>query len=787
MLEELAARFADAGIPVSGSAAEAITDAGPCALLVDEAHLLGDEELDALAAALERPGIHVVVACRAWPRPDALSRLADHLEQPVMLGPLGYEELVDRLRVAFPGAQCEDDALALLELSGGMRWVANAVIASALESAQGSSAVIPVTPRTLDSLGLALSTLRPELHELLLALCIGFDLVGTVPDEVAAAGRIDELVAEAMATGLLLLDGRPIPLVRDAMLQCSPAYHVAALQERLVDSLVANGRPIAEVAEELARLGYRDSRVAAALEEAADAALMNDPALAVGLYDAANAAGASELANAARRAQASLAAGDTEGASRTLDDVLGRDDLPDAARAVDVSAAMWARRGMLARGADIYRWYAEKVTGPSRQIAALCFIGVGDLEAGRAMLTGPPQAPTQFALAMSLVGDGILESVNGDHAKALGALVTASDMMSAAGLAIALPDSPAALAALVALHNGELDVAQALLDDAIAGGQGALYARPRLLLLAAWTQMLAGRPQRARLMIAELALEERSLSPRDELLLAALEVGLARRSDDAQALLAGWQRARAITLHVSFDLFSLLPLGELAIAAARVRDSEWLAPHVSGALEVLASLGEPPAWASSLHWACVQAGILNDKPQDLAPHAAALVRSSDRSRMSRLLADAGREWVAVLAGDFDASAVEIAARDLATVGLAWDGARLAGHAAARSGQRRDVTRLLACARDLNPALETQVEGAASNIQPDRNGFSAREQEVARLLLEGKTYREIGDAMFVSPRTAEHHIAQIRRRLAASTRSDLLARLRAVLDDGLLPD
>ena len=60
--------------------------------------------------------------------------------------------------------------------------------------------------------------------------------------------------------------------------------------------------------------------------------------------------------------------------------------------------------------------------------------------------------------------------------------------------------------------------------------------------------------------------------------------------------------------------------------------------------------------------------------------------------------------------------------------------------------------------------------------------SAREREVARLVLDGKTYAEIGTAIFISPRTAEHHIARIRRRLGVTTRSELLARLRLVLDD-----
>jgi DNA-binding CsgD family transcriptional regulator len=59
-------------------------------------------------------------------------------------------------------------------------------------------------------------------------------------------------------------------------------------------------------------------------------------------------------------------------------------------------------------------------------------------------------------------------------------------------------------------------------------------------------------------------------------------------------------------------------------------------------------------------------------------------------------------------------------------------------------------------------------------------LSSREREVARLVLEGKTYEEIGEAIFISPRTVEHHVARIRRRLGVTNRSEMLARLRLTL-------
>jgi DNA-binding CsgD family transcriptional regulator len=274
---------------------------------------------------------------------------------------------------------------------------------------------------------------------------------------------------------------------------------------------------------------------------------------------------------------------------------------------------------------------------------------------------------------------------------------------------------------------------------------------------------------------------------------AALEVGLARRNGDVPELLRAWERAREAMLHTSVDLYNLLPWGELLIAAARLRETRRVAQYLEDAWKLLGRLGGPALWSVPLHWSAVQAALLNESPADLAPHATALARASTHSQLAAVLATAGKAWVSVLAGRFRTADVESAARLLGAVGMPWEGARLAGHAAARADERRDMMRLLSCARDLHPqgspaagasgAAEVQAgtgTDAGKAGQPDASGLSEREKEVARLVLEGKTYREIGEAIYISPRTAEHHIARIRRRLGAENRSDLLARLRLAL-------
>src|SRR3546814_4012442 len=90
----------------------------------------------------------------------------------------------------------------------------------------------------------------------------------------------------------------------------------------------------------------------------------------------------------------------------------------------------------------------------------------------------------------------------------------------------------------------------------------------------------------------------------------------------------------------------------------------------------------------------------------------------------------------------------------------WDGARLAGHGAGRTEDRRVIARLLACARQLHPREELEqtpadepVNGtgalARANDLP-----SARERDVAVLVVQGKTYAEIGESIRSDEHTSE---------------------------------
>ncbi|SEP90554.1 LuxR C-terminal-related transcriptional regulator [Arthrobacter sp. OV608] len=658
-------------------------------------------------------------------------------------------------------------------------------------------------PHAAEQMAGQLKGANAAVRELLLALSVGFALPGPLPADLQRkidggdVEGLDALVERAESAGLLTPDGTVVGPAQHALLTVAPTTRVHALQRELVSAYAEHGQPLGDLARELARGGLADPRVAAELEHAGDKALEQDPGLAAQLYDEALLAGADELGTAARRAQAAVGNGDLDTATRIIDTLLVCADPPDVRRGVDVAAAVWAQRGMLARGGDAYSWLGASRAGTSAPLAAVTMIGSGNVRGAKSLFRAeaPPAAPTLLAVALAETGKGIMESLAVEPHRALPVLIHASDMLNGTGAALPLPDTPAALAALLALHTGEPHLAETVCMSAVAAGQGGNAAKPRLFLLQAWSAMQQDRLEDARLAINEASKANHwPLVPRDEFMCAALEVGIARRNGEIAQLVMAWERAHEAMLHISVDLYSLLPWGELMIAAARLRETHRVTHYLDEANQLLGHLGDPPLWAVPFHWAAVQAALLSDSPADLAPHATALARAAAHSHLAAVFAAAGKAWVTVLARKIRTADVEAAARALGRVGMPWEGARLAGHAAARAEERKDMVRLLSCARDLHPQPSEAGNGKSrvpesrdapavgtNGTNPDGSGLSDREKEVARLVLEGKTYREIGEAIYISPRTAEHHIARMRRRLGAENRSDLMTRLRLALD------
>ncbi|MEC3920523.1 LuxR C-terminal-related transcriptional regulator [Nocardia sp. CDC160] len=348
-----------------------------------------------------------------------------------------------------------------------------------------------------------------------------------------------------------------------------------------------------------------------------------------------------------------------------------------------------------------------------------------------------------------------------------------------------LPCSPVSIAVLLCLSMGDPRRAA----DALRGS-----ARdPQRLVLGAWVAMLGGDEHTAATLMTEVELTH--LDPRDRLLAHGVLVGLARRSGDHAALSLAWQQAAPLFDEVGADLLALLPIGELWLAGIRLRDEARLTALVTGADELLRQLGQPPAWSNAFHWYAIQAAIAQESPEALLPHAHRLkTAAAAGDPQAAALADAGRTWVLVLRGQVARAQVEAAVARLAGLGLRWDAARLASEAALAAGDSATATALLKLARTLRAQArppESPVRVAAPAAPQQRpepitdTVLSEREREVAELVLLGLTYREIGARLYISAKTVEHHVARMRRRIGAGSRSELLSMLRAMGHGSLL--
>jgi DNA-binding CsgD family transcriptional regulator len=817
LLGQLGSAYRRAGITVVHVGSEddpnfAMGDGG-LAVMVDDAHRLSEQTAGRVRELLRLPHSSLAVAFRPWPRPRALLALIEDLagdRRPVTLTHGDRRQVQSWAREQLGDAATAELVEAVLHRTGGLPALVHPLLRSLTRQRRTGAPLGPTVPDDVAEVArAALGDLDDTTRALLHAVAAGAPLESDVLAGLLEihAEETTALIAQARASGLLLAQGDVIPLVQSVLLEATPPDVTRAVRRRALSLLVDRGEEPLELARTLAADRVRDPRAARLLERHGNAALKQDPALAQELLGEAAATGAPVAGLAARRAHAAALAGDFDEALQWADSVLTDDTMADRPRAAGVAAVVMAHRGLMVRSAELFR-----LAGPERAgSAALALIAIGAPTEASAVLDqardgagSSSGSATMLSGSEELMSRGILQSLgsgpyaDGGIATALSTLTGAATLLEPLGRTALVLDTPAALAGLVAVHSGELDIAESVLQRAADSDLGGRPARPRHLLLLAWVAMMRGRTTRTRDLLRQaLTAAGDSLEPRDDMFLRALEVGLARRSSDIPALVKAWGRAREALLRQPIDLFTLLPLGELMIAGARLGDSDRLRPHGTEAQALLARLGDPQLWSTPLHWSGAQAAILADDPDGLRPHAAALVAAARTSPYAAVLARVGRCWMRVLTGDIDAAAVEKVAMELASLGLVWDASRLAGQAAVRAVDPRARTSLLSCARALGEGQEQrQGQGRGQDAArpaaappgtrppaPAASRLSEREREVARLVIAGQTYREIGGRLYISAKTVEHHVSRMRQRLGASNRSDLLARLNAELAEG----
>lgn len=767
--------------------------AGDVAIVVDDADLLDDAGLDRLTELVADPESTVVIATAPLAHHPALRRLVSAVQREnpaVTLGPLPPDE-VGRTATAMLGAPAPPELVRLLvSATGGIPFLLRAAFSAVDEGAPG------VRQAARFALIERLGRLDGTLLDTLLVSSLG---TGLGPDDVAAALQMPPDAASAAvdrvrASGLIEPSHPPTFLrtVHDAVAQIVGAARHHDIELSVLGSQLELSTLTADLALRMAEHGLRDERLATALT---DLAARNDghPARTARLYRAAADAGATALSG--QLADALALTGDCVTAGRLADGLLTSDDPAERAAGVRIAASIAMYDGSAAQAADLFRWLGPAPDAVVAAAATITALAVGDAAAARATAEGQPTGPpTSVARAARSVTEGLVLTLSQPYPVAVARL--AQSLSAEGGRPGVLPDTPAALVTLAALHSGDPVRARSVIGRAVHNdGQpdraDAIFVTSRHRLLLGWAHMQDG--QLAAAAAAIPADGWSALHRRDALWAAALHTAIARRSGDSGAMQKHWYSAMEVLAECSADVFALLPLGELWVAAARMRQVDQLQHSLDEAFALLAALGDPVLWSVPLHWAGVHAGILANSPDAVAPHGQALTAASAHTLFAKALAAAGRAWLRVLANHVDVDEVTAAARALAQYGHTWDATRLAGQAALQTTDPRVSQAMLQLARDLKQAVASpepptalptadRAAGPPSRVVPRAASaqLSEREREVAELLLQGMPYRDIGAQLFISAKTVEHHVARIRRRLGAESRSEMLSMLRAQL-------
>ncbi|GAB2811267.1 helix-turn-helix transcriptional regulator [Lentzea nigeriaca] len=426
--------------------------------------------------------------------------------------------------------------------------------------------------------------------------------------------------------------------------------------------------------------------------------------------------------------------------------------------AAGVAAAAAAADGSLLDAAARWRVIATALTGaPSvaaqaRAALAACLGGDveaadRDLAAAREQLSGA--APRGLTVFLDGV-DAAIEAVRGGFDRAARRLAgLAAATVPVDGLAAEQWDD---LAVTVLIAGGDDRTAQEVL--------AAHEDRPptsRRRLLAAWLHLRAGRLSEARAAIASAG--GAPVLRRDAVLAAAVTIGLARRTGDADALRATWRRVAPVVAGADVEVLLLDAWGELSVGAAAV--SRFDGETVVEAMTCAIAKAGVPQWAlHTNHWWRLHRAV-GAGDGEAATQAAVALQATERGPVAHA-------WASVVRGDVNGREVAAVAAGLDD---AWEAMALCGAAAAKLGDPAEARELLSTGRTLRARFATEEPA---------DGLSKRERSVGELLLDGLTQKEIGARLYISPKTVEQHVARIRQKLAVSSRAELMASLRSRL-------
>ena len=350
-------------------------------------------------------------------------------------------------------------------------------------------------------------------------------------------------------------------------------------------------------------------------------------------------------------------------------------------------------------------------------------------------------------------------------------------------------------AASTLLYAGENAAARHLLERAVVAnrGAGALGDLGYTLHIHAQVAWYDGRLQRGydhALEAVQIVDELGTPQTLDDCLsrLAMFEAVLGRESDSQ----GHGQRALESALQLGDRKNEVRARSALGMLALVNGDAEEAVSHLAPAVAALDAGGVGNPNQFRIHPDLVEAYARLGRTDKARPVVASLERQARATGLSWSLGAAMRCRALVVDADEAAEAWFQEAQRFHEGAGAFERARTElcfGEQLRRRGHRRDSRMHLGTALEAFEASgatpwaeRARAELRASGLTLRRREPAAREQltpqelQIARLVAEGKTNREVAATLFVTPKTVEFHLTRVYRKLEIHSRSELVRRM-----------
>ncbi len=725
--------------------------AGPQLIVVDDLQWFAEAALEVLLDGLD--DVALWASRRPWPSNKTMAICNDALTEraaATRVGLLDEDAFARAVATLFGSATASDVIDQLFAATSGSIGLAADCINSSWNGDLTSLAeeLIDAVRRRVERCG-------TEASALVQMLSVAADL-----DPATAVEALDESIDRnnaqrgSRAGGVLDAEGLLIPLVRAAVSGDLTDSERSRIHDRFAVALTPL-HPDAAVEHLVAGSGEVPGATDA-LVTAAERLQHTDPERALALADQAEQGGLVSDEIILVRAGAAFELGTSEALAHL--DRVSSTALPAAAAlgyGIDVRDMRWE--------AALGRPLEGELSAPMRSLAACLW--------GTEFEVPTPSDPSPQAGVILSMARGLVDLANGDAAQALSELARAADDYDRIRPDTPIGITPHSLGALTAVMIGDISAADSLLTQAIDNVSGGAGEAVTHRLLRSYVRLTDGDYQFA--LEDVRAGEGENWTQRDRFLLAAIDAALARRSGDTSRLREAWRRADPVLVRQSTSWIFTDFFVELLAAGCKLGELRRVEPVRAGLVAQLVGLPSTGPAPVAARWIELQFALATDNDDDGRLSAAsALSASTPGGPRSEARILAGSAWMAIQSKTAVEADMVAAAEQIGAVGDGWEASRILGQAALDQSDPKAARRLLEAARLY--AVEPNEDDGGGLVAL---GLSDREAEVAVLVAEGRTHKEVGAQLYISPKTVEHHVARIRQKLGATSRAELLGIIR----------